>query len=711
MAEHGPRGSNGPAEGGAVAPGGPPVGLAGWALDLGWGSEVGTDSDVELDLACPGCGTDLADETLFRTHRVCPRCRRHFALPARERLALLLDPGSFLETNAALLSSDPLVFHDPAPAAAGALAVPPEGVVTGIGAIGGHGAVVIVLDVAFLGGGIGVVAGEKITLGLELAAARRLPVLAVCAGGRGGARAQEGILALAALAKIAAAATRLHRAGVPILSLLTHPTVGGVYAGLANQADLVFAEPGARIGFGGGAGAPPGPSGQDAGVPTLPTAEEALARGLVDDVLDRERQRDLLATMLGLLGVRGPQGSASAPPPMTGSGPPPAGRDTIGLARHPDRPTALDLTRRLLADFVELRGDRAGADDPAIVAGFGRLDGRTVTVVAQERGRGEDRARRRDGRPTAAGFRKATRVMRLAGHLEIPILCLLDGPGVATGPGPEADDLGVVLGQALGLAGMLPVPMVTAIVGEASGPAALAFGGGDRLLMLEHAIFSPVAPPEAPGSAPRGAPGAESASGFRFGSGVVEPAGGGMPTVPGRLTARECHRLGVVDTVVPEPHPGAHADPDAAAHLLRAALVQAFAEVGGVGPRRLVEERARRVRYLGQTTPEGRAATRREVSELQELQRALARSVAELRERWDLRARTPLALRRPHLHLHLPPRHGFHPLQGLTLPRPDLELAARLAARRGGGSTGAGGLDAADDTAEPGDAPDREGTA
>src|SRR5829696_7032539 len=170
-------------------------------------TKASTTSDREAGfseepLACPSCGVELTGTNAFETYRVCPGCHRHFPIPGRERLRLLVDEESFRETNAALVSLDPLVFRDLLP-------VPDR---------------------------LAPAAGEKILLAMETAAARRLPLIALCTAG--GARTQEGLLGLIQAPKIAAAAARLHRAGVPFVSVLAHPATGAAWTALANQADI-----------------------------------------------------------------------------------------------------------------------------------------------------------------------------------------------------------------------------------------------------------------------------------------------------------------------------------------------------------------------------------------------------------------------------------------------------------------------------------------
>ncbi len=619
---------------------------AGWSDDA---AEI-DESDIGFELDCPSCGSILSGADEYELYRVCPDCRRHFWLAGRERLDLLLDPGSFAETNAALASVDPLVFRDPLPlpdrlAEERERGGVSEAVITGIGAIGRQNVVVIVLDFAFLGGSLGIVAGEKVTLAMELAATRRLPLVAICSGGS--TRAQEGILSLVQLAKTASAAARLHRSGVPFISILTHPTTGGVYAGLANQADIIFAEPGAQIGLsptreqvGSTSGASPN------------NAEFLLDHGLIDDVVERTRQRDVLAALLDLFADRG---TAVPTPPLPA--PTPSNLrvlDEVSLARHPDRPTSSDYVNHMMTAFVELRGDRVSADDPAVICGFGRLEGVSVAVIAQERGRGELREHHRGGRMGAAGYRKAVRLMRLAGHLELPLVTLVDTPGAMGGAEAEAAGIGVALGQALGLMSILPVPIVSAIVGEAGSAGALAVGVGDRILMQEHAVYSVFGPePALERDRDRTADAAASL----------------------KVTARDCERLGIVDRIVPEPAPAAHADPDLAAAALRSAIARALSELHGAAPRRLLDERARKVRHFGQATPEGREAARLEIREWQDLQRTISRSLGDLRGRIEGRQLTRSTLaQRPHL-------PNLPQLRRLNVNRADLEaFAGRIAA-------------------------------
>lgn len=576
-------------------------------------------NDLEFDLDCPTCGTVLTDDSTYETYRVCPSCRRHFWISGRDRLALLIDPGEFSETNSTLASVDPLLFRDPLPisdrlAGAHEREFLTDAVITGIAEIGGHPNVLVILDFAYWGGTVGVVAGEKITLAMELAASRRIPLIVFCSGGS--AHAKEGILSVVQMAKTSNAAGRLHRAGVPFISVLTHPTTGAVLAGLANQADIVIAEPGTRASV----------TSEGGGASSLASAEQLLTHGMIDGVVDRTEMRAWIGSLLSMLAGRGvARPTDSHVEQQHGTL---LAFEETAISRHHDRPTAAAYLHALTPEFIELHGDRVSGDDPATICGIGNLDGVTFAVIAQNR----------TGQSLmgASGYRKAARLMRLASHLELPLLTLIDAPSLPSSVEAELTGLGTGLGQALGLLAMLPIPVVSVVIGEANSLAALALGIGDRLLMQEHAVFA-------------------------VGSGAGA-----------HVTARECLRLGIIDAIVPEPEFGAHSDPQVAAGELGAAIIRATSELSGAAPRRLLDERSRRIRLLGQATPESREATKIELTELQEIQRSISRSLGDLRERWETRQ---MILPNLSQRAHLPA------FPKVSVRRADLEaLAGRLAA-------------------------------
>jgi acetyl-CoA carboxylase carboxyl transferase subunit beta len=207
-----------------------------------------------LWIKCESCKEIVYRAELERAGRVCPKCRYPFRISARERITSLLDEGSFEEREAGLRSRDPLHFKDTVKYTerlkkARTKTGLEEAVITGLGSIGGHPVSVAVFEFAFMGGSMGSVVGEKLTRAIELAIAKRMPLLIVSASG--GARMQEGILSLMQMAKTSAALQRLARERLPYVSLLTDPTTGGVTASFAMLGDVIVAEPRALIGFAG----------------------------------------------------------------------------------------------------------------------------------------------------------------------------------------------------------------------------------------------------------------------------------------------------------------------------------------------------------------------------------------------------------------------------------------------------------------------------
>jgi acetyl-CoA carboxylase carboxyl transferase subunit beta len=385
---------------------------------------------------------------------------------------------------------------------------------------------------------------------------------------------QEGMLSLVQMGKTTAAAMRLHQAGVPSITVLTNPTTGGVYASFASQGDFLFAEPGALIGFAGprvieqltGEKPPPGTH----------TAEFLIEHGQLDGVVDRARLRGVLATLLQLFMSRGPGDARAAPEPYRPpSTPPQSAWPEVQLARREDRPTTADYIRRLMPQFVELRGDRVFGDDHAVIAGIGDLAGMTVCAIGQERGHGDPR--RNGGRLRPEGFRKAARVMRLAAELRLPLITFIDTPGAYPGIGAEERGQAEAIGRSLYVMAELRVPVVCTVIGEGGSGGALAIAVGDVVMMLQYATYSVISP--------------EGCASILWKS--AEKAPEAAETLG--ITASRLKTLGVIDKIVNEPLGGAHRDPAAAANNLRKALQDALRSLSEKSPSQLVEERFERL--------------------------------------------------------------------------------------------------------------------
>ncbi len=264
----------------------------------------------DLWTKCPSCGEMLFNKQLDKAGRVCATCGHHFRLSAAMRLEQLLDEGSFVELDAGLQSEDPLGFVDQRPypdrvAAAQLATGMRDAAVRGIGRIDGRTVSICVMDFAFMGGSMGAVVGEKVTRAAEQALADRIPLIVVSASG--GARMQEGTLALMQLAKTCAALERLRAGEVPYISLMTDPTTGGVFASYAVLGDVNLAEPNALIGFA-GARVTAGTIAQEL-PPGFQRAEFLFEHGFVDRVVHR---RDLRAEISLLLRYLVPAGGPAA---------------------------------------------------------------------------------------------------------------------------------------------------------------------------------------------------------------------------------------------------------------------------------------------------------------------------------------------------------------------------------------------------------------
>ena len=353
---------------------------------------------------CPGCGSHYREAELAAHLRVCPQCGHHFPVRAPERIEQLSDPGSFVEADADLRSADPLQFFDLKPyterlAEAEVSTGLGDALMTGAATIESIPCRLAVMDFSFMGGSMGSVVGEKFARACEVSAEDGLPVVSVSASG--GARMQEGILSLMQLPKTVCAVEDLRDAGGVLVSVLAHPTTGGLLASFASLGDVILAEPGALMSFAGprvvaqttreklpddfglaesnyrlghvDAIVPRGRAAPDRGAPA------ALVRWAG---MTREEETGLRDRLAKLLGVRLPgRSQLTAEAERLQRQLERLRSDTsdeeiwqrVELARHQERPYTLDYVERILDDWFELHGDRGRMDDAAIVAGLGVL--------------------------------------------------------------------------------------------------------------------------------------------------------------------------------------------------------------------------------------------------------------------------------------------------------------------------------------------------
>jgi len=252
------------------------------------------------------------------------------------------------------------------------------------------------------------------------------------------------------------------------------------------------------------------------------------------------------------------------------------------LARHPRRPHTRDFIKLLFEDFVELHGDRLYRDDPAIVGGLARFEGLGVVVIGHQKGRDtREKIARNFGMPHPEGYRKALRLMQLAAKFGKPVLALIDTPGAYPGLGAEERGQAEAIARNLREMAALRTPIVAVVTGEGGSGGALAIGMGNRVLMLEYAIYSVISP--------------EGCAAILWGDAAKAPEAAESM----RITAPDLLRLGVIDAIVPEPVGGAHRDWEAAAASLRVALRDHLATLTPKSPDALVVERHEKFRKLG----------------------------------------------------------------------------------------------------------------
>ena len=252
------------------------------------------------------------------------------------------------------------------------------------------------------------------------------------------------------------------------------------------------------------------------------------------------------------------------------------------LARHPKRPHTRDLIKLLFEDFVELHGDRLFGDDAAIVGGLARFEGRSVVVIGHQKGRDtREKIARNFGMPHPEGYRKAQRLLEMAAKFAKPIFTFIDTPGAYPGIGAEERGQAEAIARNLKVMASLRVPMVAVITGEGGSGGALAIAMGNRVLMLEYAVYAVISP--------------EGCAAILWGDAAKAPEAAAVmkPTAPDLL------KLGVIDAIIPEPVGGAHRDWDAAGANLKIALREQLADLSGRSGEALVTERYEKFRKLG----------------------------------------------------------------------------------------------------------------
>ena len=545
---------------------------------------------------CLFCEEPINDSPSYLTYRVCPFCRFHYTVTARERIELLVDKETFKETYKYVKTVEPLSFSrrnryrkflEQDQNRTGLT----EAAVAGKCRIGDVEPMLIVLDFGFMGGTMGSVVGEKVSMAFENAARRGIPAVAVVSGG--GVRIQEGVLSLMQMAKTVTAANRLRDGEVPFIVVLANPSTGQAYASFANLADVILAEPGSLIGLS------PLRTLREVSKTPLPldahTAEAHVGHGLLDNVVDRENLQPRIASILQILtaqkhGKSNHKNLLKSEPEECDEVEP---WEAMTAARNSERPQASSYFRSILDPFIELRGDRLNSDDRSVVTGIGFMDGLAVAVIGQQR-RTLIEGERYHVFPD--GLRKAQRLIDLASRFKLPLVTLIDTQGAD--PGLEAEEQGIGNAIARTLSSMLtvPTPMVSVVIGEGGSEGALALGLSDRILMQQFAIYSPISVNHTLGAA-------------HHDHMLDREAAEAL-----MLTAHDCLELGIADEVVPEPDGGSHVDPHEASAVLQTAILTNIFQLSKMSEGKLLKRRYKKFRRMGEGSGHSQEAMNREVN-------------------------------------------------------------------------------------------------
>lgn len=540
-------------------------------------------------IKCEACGHLVYYKDYKDNHYICPRCGHAFIMTPKQRFDLLFDNVSWTKFPLPTVSDDPLNFTDRISYKERLAEMRTEtgandAITTADGTIGGIPSTVCVLNGDFIMGSMGRAAGDGIVASMEHAIEQKRPFIMVACSG--GARMQENILALMQMARTTVAVNRLHQNGIPYIVVLTDPTFGGVTASFAMLGDIQIAEKGARIGF---AGRRVIEQNIREKLPAnFQTAEYLYDHGMVDMVVPRPELHDAIAKILAVLTKqpREPKEINIATPvqdnkPARGMGETDA-YDKVLLARNENRPHFLDYINGIVQDWTYLAGDRTFAEDPAMGSGIGFWRGIPAVIIGQEQGRTiETRQKHRFGMANPDGYRKAQRMMRLAEKFNLPIISLFDTAGAFAGREGEERGQSQAVASSIATGLSVKTPYVAVNVGQGGSGGAIAIGTGDRVLMLENAIYSVIAP--------------ESCASILWKDNKFKA----VAAQAMKLTARDMAELNVIDQIVQEPAGGAHTDWQTTMELLSSAVAEHISELQKQDPQTLPDTRA--AKFLSMT--------------------------------------------------------------------------------------------------------------
>ena len=504
---------------------------------------------------CLQCDKKIKDSELYSTYKICHNCNFHFYIKPYERINLLTDRESYVEFNQELPDEFNYIY-DKYPDYAKRAQKDTErtglndSVLTGYASIGGNRCILIILDFSFMGGNLGLISGEKISLAIDLAVSKKLPIVSIISSS--GTRLEEGMISIMQMAKITLSMANAKKSNIPSISLLTNPCTGQAYATLATFSDIIMSEPGASVGL-----SPLKDLKHSSGSVKFEsrTSDSLVSRGLIDSIVNRNYQKEEISRIIDLLNNRHKLVYESKNEKVNDfalSDIPIDKREYI--SQHPSRPSASLFLNKVFEHFFELKGDRLLENSERIITGLAQLGGQTVMLVAQEYIKDTSSSIGKHGL-SSTDFRKCTRAISLASRFNIPIITFIDTKGHDLSYEEEIKGIGVSLGGTLLSMAELNSPSMSVLIGVGGSEAALSLDISDRRLMLENAIL-------------------------KIPDNNLEINKKNMI-----LGSRECKELDIVDIIVPEPIGGLHLNPDECFSLLRKVLMIELAELNQMSSR------------------------------------------------------------------------------------------------------------------------------
>ena len=540
----------------------------------------------ENDEICFACKIDLNNSAKYRNFKICAECNFHFHIPAKERINLIIDRGTFKEINKNLSSNfeqiaqEELENYDEKIKSDQFRTGLNEAVVTGTAKINGEDIIIIALDFGFLGGSMGLIVGEKVALAYELASKKNLPAITII--NSGGSRIQEGVISLMQMSKTVSSANLLKNSNIPMITILCNPSTGQTMSSFATISDIIIGEPGAKIGYSSYRKLKNKNSHDSR---KQYTSEEFLTNGFIDLVVSRDELKYKISVLISILKPKYSYKSKKLKITKNKNIIFNNDLESLKISRNIDRPKSSIYINNIFSEFIELHGDRIGNDDNSVIIGIGKIVNEPFVLVAQERRvitkSNNNVSRNYNNKIMPSGFRKANRALKLAEKFKIPCLCLVDAVYPELSLKSEYSGLAYSISELLSNKLSLETPILSIIIGEGGSETALAFSIADSIMMQKNSIFTPLSP--------------EEAAKIRLGdSRKVKEISNMM-----RFTSEDCLKLGIIDRVIDEPNEGSHQNHLESSKLLQEGIIEELSLIKNVYPKTLAKRRANKFRKMG----------------------------------------------------------------------------------------------------------------